>query len=86
MFGIYKSTRQRKLCGVLSGIAERFHLNVDTVRIIYLISLFFAFPFMVIAYFVLAILLPSDYPTPTSRYPRRRVKAKKVSERDWSKF
>lgn len=86
MFGIYRSTRQKKLCGVLSGIAERFHLNVTLLRVLYIILLFFAFPVMLIGYFVLAVILPSDYPSQPSRGPRRRVQAKKVSDKEWSRF
>lgn len=86
MLGIYRSTRQRLFLGVISGVAERFHLDVKLLRIFYLCSLFFAFPIMFFGYFILAFILPKDYPK-TSRYIRRRIPAKKVhKDHEWGRY
>lgn len=56
---LYKSTRDKKLCGVCGGIAE--YLNVDStiIRLItVLISL--AWGSGVLAYIIMALIMPDD--------------------------
>ena len=57
----YKSTADKKLCGVCAGIAEYFEIDPTIIRIIYaVISLCTSgFPGLLI-YVILAIVLPKD--------------------------
>ena len=57
----YKSTTDKKLCGVCAGIAEYLNIDPTIVRLVYaLLSLFTSgFPGLAI-YIVLAIVLPED--------------------------
>ncbi|MBS2970584.1 PspC domain-containing protein [Metabacillus sp. KIGAM252] len=56
-----RSTTNKKLAGVLGGIAERFGLNANLLRVIYVIAMFATggAP-LIIAYFVLVLLLKKD--------------------------
>lgn len=82
MFGIYRLTRQKVFAGVLAGIAYRFSLNVRHLRLLYILFALFFFPAAVVIYVGLSIILPKDY----ADEKRRILKAKKVSQRDWSRF
>lgn len=61
MQGLYKSTKDKKVDGVLGGLAEYFKVDSSLVRILFvLFTIFFAgFPGVII-YFVFAMLLPTD--------------------------
>ena len=79
MFGIYRKSAEKKIAGVLSGIAYRFDIDVTKLRIAYLLLFFFFTPVTVLAYIILAFILPIDYSK-----TKRCIRAKKV--KDWSIF
>ncbi|MGD6817162.1 PspC domain-containing protein [Metabacillus sp. 84] len=56
-----KSRTNKKLAGVLGGIAQRFGWNADLLRVIFIIALFptGGAP-LIIAYFVLVLLLNKE--------------------------
>ncbi len=54
---LYKSTKDRKVFGVCSGIAEYFNIDPTLVRLITLI-LFIAYGSGLLAYLVAALVLP----------------------------
>lgn len=78
MFGIKKSLTNRKLFGVLGGIAERFNIDANILRIIYLVGCFISFGELVVCYLLLAVILPTNYNQTTMRRKRTIRDAKKV--------
>lgn len=55
----YKSTRDKKVCGVCGGIAEYFNIDPTIVRLIWaLICL--AYGSGIVIYIILAIVMPDD--------------------------
>ncbi len=56
---LYKSTVDKKICGVCGGFAEYFECDSTLIRLILLI-LIFAFGTGVLAYFIAAIVMPKN--------------------------
>ena len=58
---LYRSTNDKKICGVCAGIANYFDIDPTIVRVVYaLLSLFTSgFPGIVL-YIVLAFVIPED--------------------------
>lgn len=53
-------TKPKMLFGVCAGIAEYFSFEVSLIRLSFVFgNLFFGLP--LIAYFIMAIIIPSDY-------------------------
>lgn len=56
----FKSTKDKKLCGVCGGIAQYFNIDPTVVRFLWaLICL--AYGSGIILYIILAIVMPDDY-------------------------
>lgn len=58
---LYKSSTDKKLCGVCAGIANFFNIDPTIVRAVYAIAALFTtgFPFTLL-YIILAFILPED--------------------------
>jgi phage shock protein PspC (stress-responsive transcriptional regulator) len=56
---LYKSTTDKKLCGVCGGVAEYFGIDPTLVRILWLVAVIFA-GIGGLAYLILALLLPKQ--------------------------
>jgi len=56
---LYRDKENAILAGVCAGLANYFGLNRKGLRIIVAISTFFFVPFVVLAYIILAIILPT---------------------------
>lgn len=56
---LYKSSKDKKICGVCAGLADYFELDPTVVRILWLIMLF-VFGTGVLAYIICAIIMPYD--------------------------
>ena len=58
---LYKSSTDKKLCGVCAGFAEYFDIDPTIVRVIYACAAIFTagFPFVAL-YIVLAIIMPEN--------------------------
>ena len=58
---LYKSTTDKKLCGVCAGIANFLNIDPTIVRVIYAVLALFTtgVPF-VLLYIILAFILPED--------------------------
>ena len=56
---LYRDKENAILAGVCAGLADYFGLNRKGLRIIVAISTFFFVPFVVLAYIILAIILPT---------------------------
>ena len=56
---LYKSTSDRKICGVCGGVAEYFNIDPTIVRLVW-----FAFTLLgasgILAYIIAAIVIPDD--------------------------
>ena len=55
----YKSTKDKKLCGVCGGIAEYFNIDPTIVRLICAV-ICLAYGSGIILYIILAIVMPDD--------------------------
>lgn len=56
---LYKSSRDRKLCGVCGGLAEYFGIDSTVVRLIWAILILF-FGLSLWAYIVCALIMPNE--------------------------
>ena len=58
---LYKSSTDKKLCGVCAGIANFFNIDPTIIRVLYAVAAIFTtgFPFTLL-YIVLAFILPED--------------------------
>ena len=58
---LYKSSTDKKLCGVCAGIANIFNIDPTIIRVIFAIAAIFTtgFPFTLL-YIILAFILPED--------------------------
>lgn len=58
---LYKSSTDKKLCGVCAGIANFFNIDPTIIHVIFAIAAIFTtgFPFTLL-YIILAFILPED--------------------------
>ena len=56
---LYRSTKDKKLCGVCGGIAEYLNMDPTVVRVLWAVISLFAF-FGIAAYIVCAFLIPEE--------------------------
>ena len=56
---LYRDKENAILAGVCAGLADYFGLNRKGLRIVVAISTFFFVPFVVLAYIIMAIILPT---------------------------
>jgi phage shock protein C len=56
---LYRDTQQSKIFGVCAGVADYFGFDVTLTRIVFVLALVAFFPMTLVAYLVLAWLLPS---------------------------
>ncbi len=75
--GPYRSEEDRVLLGVCAGLAEHFELPTWAMRLFFIVGTAFFFPFPVIAYFILAMIMKPQ---------RRRVAPPSEEEEFWSNF
>ncbi len=58
---LYRSSTDKKICGVCAGVANFFGIDPTLVRAIYALVTFFSGSFPgVIVYFILAFIIPED--------------------------
>ncbi len=58
---LYRSSTDKKICGVCAGIADFFGIDPTVIRAIYALVTFFSGSFPgVIVYFILAFIIPED--------------------------
>lgn len=58
---LYKSSTDKKLCGVCAGIANFFNIDPTIIRVVFAVAAIFTtgFPFTLL-YIILAFILPED--------------------------
>ena len=57
---LYRSSENKKLCGVCGGIGEHFGIDANIIRIIWIIVTILSFPLGIILYIACVFLLPKD--------------------------
>lgn len=57
---LYRSRKNKKLCGLCGGLAERFRIDSTVVRLIVLISIFFSGGTAVLIYFLACLIVPKE--------------------------
>ena len=57
---LYRSSENRKLCGVCGGIGEHFGIDANIIRIIWIVITIINFPLGIILYIACVFLLPKD--------------------------
>lgn len=58
---LYKSNTDKKLAGVLGGIAEYFRVDSTLIRLIFVVALVFGVGTPLIVYVVAAFIMPNDW-------------------------
>lgn len=58
---LYKSSKDRKLAGVLGGIAEYFNLDSTIIRLVFVAALFFAVGTPVFIYIAAVFIMPNEW-------------------------
>ena len=75
---IYKNSRNKRIAGVCSGIADYFEIAPFIVRAITIGSLFIFGPYPVLAYIICMIVFDADpHAVPTDRKARKQEKKRK---------
>ncbi len=57
---LYKSNSDKKLCGVLGGIAKYLNMDATILRVIYVLLSLFVLGCPIIIYFILALVIPRE--------------------------
>ncbi len=57
---LYKSSTDKKLCGVLGGLAKYLNIDSTILRIIYVLLSLFVLGCPIIIYIVLALVMPQE--------------------------
>lgn len=63
---LYRSRSDRMFSGLASGLGNYIGLDPTVVRIIFALSSIFLFPFPIIIYLVMMLIVPEE-PTPASK-------------------
>lgn len=58
---LYKSNTDKKLTGVLGGLAEYFNIDSTLVRLIFVLTLIFGVGTPLIVYVVAAVIMPNEW-------------------------
>lgn len=58
---LFRSTKDRFFAGVISGVSESYHLNLDIplARLLFAVTSLFI-PILIVVYIVAAIVIPKD--------------------------
>ena len=57
---LYCSRKNKMICGVCGGIAEFINLDPTVVRLIYILLMSCSFGTLVLAYIIMAIVIPTE--------------------------
>lgn len=58
---LYKSRTDKKLAGVLGGIAEYFQIDSTLIRLIFVITLIFGVGTPLLIYIIAALIMPTQW-------------------------
>lgn len=61
---LYRSETDKKLFGVLGGVAKYFDIDATVLRVIYVLLSFFVLGCPVLIYLVAALIIPKEPQTP----------------------
>jgi len=74
---LYQDRKKGLVCGVCAGIAEYFGFDLTVTRVLVAFSLVFFFPPTILAYIVLALLLPKKPENLSADYDEARTSLQK---------
>ncbi len=57
---LYKSSTDKKLCGVLGGLAKYLNIDSTILRIIYVLLSLFVLGCPIVIYIILALVMPQE--------------------------
>lgn len=57
---LYKSNTDKKLCGVLGGLAKYLNIDSTVLRIIYVLLSLFVLGCPIVIYIILALVMPQE--------------------------
>ncbi|GAC43445.1 PspC domain-containing protein [Paenibacillus popilliae] len=57
---LYRSVRDRKICGVLGGIAEWLNMDATLLRVLFVLGVFFTAFSLIPVYFIVALVIPKE--------------------------
>ncbi|EPY08401.1 phage-shock protein [Paenibacillus sp. E194] len=57
---LYRSTRDRKVCGLLGGLGEWLGFDVTLLRVLFVIGVFFSAFTLIAVYFVVSLVVPKE--------------------------
>ncbi len=57
---LYRSTTDKKICGVFGGLAKYFNVDATILRVLFAIALCCSFGTLTFVYFVVALIMPKD--------------------------
>ncbi|MDO4634311.1 MAG: PspC domain-containing protein [Streptococcus sp.] len=82
---LYKQRKGKMLSGVLSGLADKYHWDINLCRILFGVFVYFSFGFAVFIYILLACILPYKEDIIDEQFgrgPRKRKEAERVEDND----
>ncbi len=57
---LYRSRKNKILTGLSAGLAEHFNLDVDIVRILWVVATFLSGGIVILIYFIMALVIPLE--------------------------
>ena len=64
---LYRSTTDKKICGVLGGLASYFDIDSTILRVIYAVLSLASFGTFVVIYFIVALIMPEEPAMPDNQ-------------------
>ena len=58
---LYRSRKERMICGVCGGVGEYFHIDPTIIRLIWVILTIGGFGSGLLAYIIAAVIIPEEY-------------------------
>lgn len=78
MSKLYRNSQRGMIFGVCAGIADYFGFSVAVTRVLFVIGALFSFPMLLVAYVLMAFLLPrkpEDAPDAAADPVQRRIRS-----------
>ncbi|MGN0573740.1 MAG: PspC domain-containing protein [Acutalibacteraceae bacterium] len=68
---LYRSTTDKKICGVLGGLANYFDIDSTILRVLYAVLSLASFGTFVVIYFIVALIMPEEPAMPDNQNYRQ---------------
>jgi phage shock protein C len=60
MTKLYRSTKDKKLCGLCGGLAERFNIDATLLRLVVVVTAFFSAGTVILLYLLASMVIPKE--------------------------